>query len=65
MLRDTHSDAARIRWEALSRRTPEERLRGALALSAAVKELERLGAANRSSSREVHGSPPPPASSQT
>ena len=65
MLRDTQPDAARIRWEALSRRPPEERLREALALSEAVKELERLGAASRSSSRETHHSPPAPAPPQT
>ena len=64
MLRDTHPDAARIRWEALSRRPPEERLREALALSDAVRDLERLGAAHRARSGDLRR-PPSPAPSNT
>ena len=65
MLRDTHPDTARIRREALARCSPEERLREALALSEAVKELERLGFAQRSRSDQVHHASPAPAPPET
>ena len=58
MVHDTHPAAARVRWKALARRLPTERLSEALALSDAVRSLERLGAAHRSSKSNADGGEP-------